>query len=216
MTRKGSVPQSSADLLRYLRDLESRREGFEVRGVRGWARPVDVERETIIYGTAERLRQLSDSGRVTREEVRVQSGVAGAVWVYRITDEGARLIDERDGRGHVPVAAPGALVQNQAYVSSTAAAALEALRHAVENPGRKEWIQGEPEWRTSRELTEWLKAEGDRVDMAPGVFFPGDMMWLVRNHLAERRDDPAVIYRITNSGAALEPLVWHGEPPREI
>jgi hypothetical protein len=217
MTKHERLPEASTTILRYLRILESESEGYEIRGVRGWARPQHVERQTGVYATAEVMRQLALSGRALREEVRLRNSgsAAGGVWVYRITDESARLIDELDEREHVPVQPPGDPVPNQAYVSSTAAAALDALRHAAENPGRTEWVPGERGWRTSRELSSWLKAEGDREDVAPRVFFPGDLRWLVDNKLAVRRDETptTVIYRITTSGAALQPVVWHGPEP---
>lgn len=215
MRKSESLSEPSATLLKYLRSLASKGEGYEVRGVRGWARPLQVERETAVYGAAEYLRRLALRGRLTREDVRVRDSATGAVWVYRITDEGAQLVDEHEGWEHVPVHPPDDPVPNQAYVSSTVTPALDALRHAAVNAGPREWIQGQPEWRTSLELTNWLKAENDRTDVTPRMFFPGDLAWLVRNHLAQRLEQPAVIYRITGSGAALQPLVWHGTEPRE-
>jgi hypothetical protein len=215
MSRNGSVSEPAATILRYLRILESQGEGFEVRGVRGWARPQHVERQTGVYATAEAMRNLAERGHATREDVSVRKSGAGAVWVYRITEKGALLVDEFDGRQHVPVQPPGDQAPNQAYVTHSVAVALDALRHAAKNPGRREWVPGEPEWRTSLELTSWLKAEGDRQNIAPRVFFTGDLKWLVRNELVERREETptTVIYRITESGAALQPVVWHGIEP---
>lgn len=213
MTRNVCLSESTKKLLTYLRGLNSHGHGYEVRGIRGWATAGDVERATNVYGTAEQLRQLAASGRLAREDVRVPDATS-AVWVYRIANKGGELLAHVEGREYVPIVEPGPAVPNQAWVSDTVAAALDALRYAAKHPGKRVWIPGEPEWRTSRELTDWLKADGDRTGK-PRIFLGGDLALIVRTRLGERRDEPAVIYRITVSGTTLQPLVWHGTEPQE-
>jgi hypothetical protein len=139
------------------------------------------------------------------------------VWVYRITDETARRMAELEGTEHVPVQASGRSLGKRRYVRPGVKAALDALRYAAENSSaRRARIAGEPEWRTARELTSWLRAEGDRTGDQRS-FFSDDLAWAVRTGLMERRElppppnsiRPVIAYRITEAGAAVKPLVWH-------
>ncbi|HEU0299336.1 MAG TPA: hypothetical protein VFR37_07780 [Longimicrobium sp.] len=93
------------------------------------------------------------------------------------------------------------------FIKPHVRAALEALRHADQHRGRREWVLGEPEWRTSRELTSWLERRrgGGKT---PRIFYSDDMAACVQLGLAERRDEPKIIYRVTPLGRSVRPLIW--------
>lgn len=206
-------------LLAYLRDQARRGGGYELRGVRGWATAADVGDATNTYRAGEHLTTAFKGGYVIREDVRVP-GAPAPVWVYRITDETARRMAELEGTEHVPVQASGRSVGKRRYLRPGVKAALDALRYAAENSSaRRARIAGEPEWRTARELTNWLRAEGDRTGDQRS-FFSDDLTWAVKTGLIERRElppppnsphsiRPVIVYRITAAGAAVKPLVWH-------
>ncbi|HEX2094867.1 MAG TPA: hypothetical protein VHG28_20880, partial [Longimicrobiaceae bacterium] len=81
--------------LSYLCHLEGRGGGYERRGVRGWALTADVERETGEY-LPERLPYLYSRGLLIHDDVR-QPKRSRPVWVYRISEEGARLMAVWEG-----------------------------------------------------------------------------------------------------------------------
>lgn len=219
MTTNDSVLDGDRAVLTFMRGLDARNHGYEVRGVRGWARAADVTEalEAIQprrwWGAAEELRKgVGRRGYYDRHDVRVP-GATAAVWVYRIEDSAARMVADLRNEEHTTVADPVDTEEERAYVSSTVAAALDAMRHAAEHPGRREWVPGESAWRTSLELTSILRSAGDDADQAR-VFMPGDLNWAVRSSLVEeRRVASAVLYRLTPLGQALSPLQWHGPPP---
>jgi hypothetical protein len=204
-------------LLAHLRDLARREGGYELRGVRGWATAADVEDATGAHGAGENLKAALQRGDLIREDVRVPDSPA-PVWVYRISDETARRMAELEGAEHVPVQASGG---GRAYLRPGVSAALDASRYAAENSSaRRARVKGEPEWRTARELTEWLRAEGDRTGGDERSFSSYDLAWCVKYGLMERREippppnsprsvRPVIVYRITLAGAAVKPLVWH-------
>jgi hypothetical protein len=204
-------------LLAYLRDLARRGGGYELRGVRGWATAADVADGTGAYPAGESLKAAFQRGDVIREDVSV-AGAASPVWVYRITDETACRMAELEGVEHVPVQPSGAQVEQRAYLRPGVVAALDALSYAAENStARRARIPGEPEWRTARELTDWLRAEGDCTGHERS-FLSDDLGWAVRTGLLERPElspppnspiRPVIVYRITVKGAAVKALVWH-------
>ncbi|MBB4637486.1 hypothetical protein [Longimicrobium terrae] len=214
------TPASLLPILEHLHDLVREGHGFEVRGVHGWASIAGVDTATGVYGAAEELRKAFRNGRVIRQDVRVPDATR-PVWVYRITDESARDIADLREQVHVPVPPPSPGGEQRALLSDTLVAALDALLHAAENPAEREWIPGEPEWRTSLQLTGWLKAQYATTGV-DRVFMPGDLERLVTHRLASTRHAPAQpgrkkplnLYRITVAGAALRPLVWYGSVAR--
>jgi hypothetical protein len=216
MTKPQRTSTHVLRILEYLHGLVREGHGYEVRSVRGWASVAEVEAATAVYGTAEELRNAFRRGRIIRQDVRVPDATR-PVWVYRITDESSRDITDLQEQVHIPVVPPSPEWDERALLSDTLVAALDALRHAAENPIQQEWITGEPEWRTSLQLTGWLKNQfwSTGIDR---VFMPGDLAWLVTHGLAQSRLAPAQpgrkkpvnLFRITVTGAALRPLVWHG------
>jgi hypothetical protein len=161
-------------------------------------------------------------GDLIREDVRVPDA-ASPVWVYRITDKTARRMADLEGVEHVPVQASGGQAEQRAYLRPGVQVALDALRYAAENSGaRRARIPGEPEWRTARELTGWLRAEGEKTGHERS-FLSDDLAWAVKTGLIERRElpppnaptsvRPVIVYRITIKGAAIVPLVWHEPKP---
>jgi hypothetical protein len=211
-------------LLAYLRDLARHGGGYELRGARGWATAADAGDATGAVGAGESLKAAFQRGDLIREDVSVPDA-ASPVWVYRITDGTARRMAELEGVEHVPVQASGAPVEQRAYVRPGVLTALDALRYAAENSSaRRARIAGEPEWRTARELTGWLRTEGDRTGHERS-FLSDDLAWAVKTGLMERRElppppssprsvRPVIAYRITVAGAAVKPLVWH-DPEHE-
>jgi hypothetical protein len=206
-------------LLAYLRDLARRGGGYELRGVRGWATAADVADGTGACRTSENLKAAVERADLIREDVRVPDA-SSPVWVYHITDETARRMADLEGVEHVPVQASGAQVEQRAYLRPGVQAALDALRYAAgHSSARRARIPGEPEWRTARELTGWLRAEGEKTGDERS-FLSDDLAWAARTGLIERRElpppphaptsvRPVIVYRITVAGAAIKPLVRH-------
>lgn len=198
-------------VLRYLRDLEKRCGGYEVFGVRGWAPVSAISEATSIHTVSEELRVCVRRSWVERADVRIPDA-QNAFYCYRIATAGARHLAGREGHvGGRDIPPPQRDVQGkrQALLGSGAIAALDALRHAANHAARRERIVGERGWRTSLDLTTWLKAEGDRTG-EPRVFFSDELQRLVRYGLVERREGAPgeILYRLTALGAELVPLEW--------
>lgn len=195
----------------------------DTRGVRGWATAADVGDATGAYCAGDDLRSAVERGELIREDVSVPDAAA-PVWVYHITDETARMLAELEGEKHVPIQ-PAGTPQGctRAYLRPGVAVVLDALRHAFDNStARRARILGEPEWRTCRELTDWVREEAARTGNERS-FLSDELAWAVKSGLVERRElppplnsstsAPVVVYRITVTGAAVQPLVWHGSQP---
>jgi hypothetical protein len=235
MTTFVRQPDESRAVLGLMRDLAERGHGYEANGVAGWARATEVNQLLEVYyaaqryaGAAEELRLgCASRGYYERLDVRVK-GATSPVWIYRITDEAARKLNALDGRKHVPIAPPNPSAGAGTWMPETAPAALDAMRIAEEQPGKQLHVEGGPEWRTSLELTNLLKAQAQATADArvaageseldggrEAAFMPGDVRWLVSAALAEeRRGAPkTVVYRRTPAGREARPLVWHGPTP---
>jgi hypothetical protein len=207
-------------LLAHLRDLARRGAGYELRGVRGWATGVDLADATGAYRASESLTAAVQRGELIREDVRVPDATK-PVWVYRISDETARRMGELEGAERIGVpAAARDQVEERFYLRPGVVAALDALRDAAVNSGsRRARIAGEPEWRTARELSGWLREEAERTGIERS-FLSDDLAWAVKNGLIQRRELPpppnapksvraVIVYRVTITGASVKPLVWH-------
>jgi hypothetical protein len=108
---------------------------------------------------------------------------------------------------HTRVKAPRDRPEARVFVRPHIRAVLDALRYADQHPGRREWVPGEPEWRSSRELTAWLRTRrgGGKT---PRIFFADDLAAAVQFGLVERRDEQGgIIYRLTSFGRDVRPLV---------
>jgi hypothetical protein len=191
-----------ANLLAWLRDLAVNEGGFELRGVRGWATAAEAEppkRTTWIAGD---LASLFRRGELIREDVRVPDATH-PVWAYHILDDS---ISARASQGGPHV-----------YLRPGVAVVLEGLRAAFNDSARRPRIPGEPEWRTTRELTSWTRSEATRTGRDLW-FISEDIQWAVKNGLVEKRmvppsagaptTQPVAIYRLTVTGGAVQPLVW--------
>lgn len=207
------------ELLTYLRDLERGRGGYELYGVRGWASAGEIQEavqtrrreqnapRVEFSGGAEELRALASRRLLSRVDARIP-GASAPVWLYRIKDAGARRAAAAASGEHSRVKASRDQPEPRVFVRPQVRAALDALRHADQHPGRREWVPGEPQWRSSRELTAWLKSRrgGGKT---PRIFFADDLAACVQIGFAERRDEPAgIIYRLTPFGREVRPLVW--------
>lgn len=139
--------------LSYLCRLEARGGGYEWRGVRGWALTADVERETG-ERLPERLPYLYSRGLLIHDDVR-QPNRTLPLWIYRISEEGARFVAVREGVAHRPRRprehAPGER-ETAIYISPGSVVALRALRRAIEDPKPSPHFPGERGWRTAVEL----------------------------------------------------------------
>lgn len=218
-----------------MRDLAERGHGFVAQSVAGWVRAMELNDLLDLYYSAQPYLGASDELRVgatsrnyyDRLDVRVE-GARSAVWIYRVRDEAAQLINGLEKREHVPIPPPDGSAPGRIWTPETAPAALDAMRLADRRPGKHVHVEGEYEWRTSLELTNLLKAQAQAAVDARAVagepepewkrepaFMPGDMGWLVRAGLVEeRRVEPkTIIYRLTPAGRAARPLQWQGPPP---
>jgi hypothetical protein len=205
-------------LLGYLRSLAQRGGGYELRGAFGWVTAADVANAAGVHGAGDELRSAFQRGELVREDVSVPDA-STPVWIYRAADEAARAVAELNDEKHA-VARPGHGQHGcRVYLRPGQAVALDAMRHAFHNStSRRPRVRGEPEWRTCRELSGWLRDEADRTGVER-IFMSDDLAWVVRNCLAERRElppppnsftsAPVVVYRLTVTGAAVHPLVWH-------
>jgi hypothetical protein len=217
-SRETPVSSLGCELLAYLRDLERGRGGYELCGARGWATAAEIEEGVVkrrrernapryeFGGGADELRALASRRMLSRVDARVP-GASVPVWLYRIRDAGARRVSAAEGVEHRQVKPPRNGQETRVFIKPHVRAALDALRHADQHRGRQEWVPGEPEWRTSRELTSWLERRrgGGKT---PRIFYSDDMAACVQLGLAERRDDPKIIYRVTPLGRDVRPLVW--------
>lgn len=216
--RESPISPLGYELLTYLRDLERGHGGYELHGVRGWASSGEVQEavqnrrreqnapRVEFSGGADELRALASRRLLSRVDARIP-GATSPLWLYRIKDAGARRVAATEGTEHTRVKAPLDRPETRVFIRPQVRAALDALRHADQHPGRREWVPGEPQWRTSRELTAWLqrRRSGGKT---PRIFFADDMAACVQLGFAERRDEPAIIYRLTPFGRDVRPLVW--------
>jgi hypothetical protein len=217
--RERPVSPLGHELLAYLRDLERGRGGYELYGVRGWAsvreipeavvkrrRERKAPRYQLGFEGADELRSLAARRLLSRVDARTP-GASAPVWLYRIADAGARRVSAAEDVQHQWVKPPRKRPETRVFIRPHVRAALDALKHAEQHPGARVWVPGEPVWRTSRELTAWLarRRGGGRT---PRIFYSDDMAACVQLGLAERRDNPKIIYRVTPLGRAVQPLVW--------
>lgn len=145
-------------------------------------------------------------------------GARSAEYIYRITDLAAAVLDSVAGTPHVTVSRPSPEPDSRVLLRSGVVDVLLGLRLAagdVEAGKVRRWIEAEPEWRSSLELTAWTAAEHERTGGNRPYFVGDDLRWAVAHNLVERnavqvKDRGVVIYRITVTGAAVEPLEWHG------
>lgn len=198
-------------ILRYLRALEQRGGGYEMHGVDGWAGLQQITDGTGVLESSDALRAAVRRNYVDRADARVPD-VGSPFYIYRISQAGLTELvrGEEGGTESMMIKTPKPGVGNRrVHLTDGMVAALDAMRAARTQPGKRDRVPGQPEWRTSMELTNCLQAEGEHTGKAR-VFFTEEMQRLVRYGLAERRSDDAgnFIYRITEVGALLEPLEW--------
>jgi hypothetical protein len=196
MTRSTSTLATA--ILRFLLKLAQGGAGFERRGVTGWASVAEIHTGTGCSALAEDLAVLLAAGMVSRDDARI-ARTRAPVWVYRITDAGAQHIAGEHGAPHASVPAPDEAEDERVYVRPGVAAALRALTAAKTEALSDPVLPDAPEWRTSRQLTRAL--DGNR-------FFSDELAWVVAAGLAERRDDPTILYRITAAGQAVKAMEW--------
>jgi hypothetical protein len=202
-----------AEALRCLLELALRRGGYLRRGVWGWALPADVQR-IIRNPVAEMFPDLHRRGLVNRDDVRAPK-LRRPVWTYRITPEGMlSLIDGNLDEELCRVAHTGAEPDGAVYVPPRARVALDELRAAAEREARSRHTPGERGWTTGPDLLESARERGSGA--AGHMFDSGDLEWLIRTGLAERRHvryrwrtRPVVLYHASALGGTIAMLEWH-------
>lgn len=209
--KRTALAYSTVRVLFHLLELAAQNAGFRVRGVWGWATAADVERGAKVWGAGELLRTQVQRGRVLREDVRVHGG-ARPQWVYRVSQAGLDALAEAVGVWPVAISGPRLDREDRVLLSDGCVVAVEALRYsaAAAAPGRRSWIEGEPEWRSSRQLTDEI-AHLDELAARPYRWFTSeDLGWLVAQGLVERRviADRAHVYRLTPAGQRVQWLEW--------
>lgn len=234
MSRFQRQPDQTLAVLGIMRDLVERGHGYEACGVRGWTRALDVSQLVEVFywdrrylGAGGEMRMgWATRGYYSRIDVSVEG--ATPVWIYRIRNEAARLLNAEDGRPHVPIAPPTKDLELGVWMPDTVPAALAAMRWAAEHDGETIHVPGEPEWRSSLELTTIVmslaeqrvlgQADADESvesgDKDEPPFQPGDLRWLVKTGLSDvRRQARTPLYRISVMGVNTRPLLWHGPTP---
>lgn len=155
--------------LRYLRYLALHGGGYERRGVRGWALRDDVEDAAGVW-IPERLPYWHGYGLLDREDVRVPTH-RRPVWIWRISQEGARVIAELEHLPHRRVPPLSASVGDAAvHIPGYSLAALRELRRALEMRVVSPLLPGEPGWRTLPELK--AQATGEEEEAGTDVWEP--------------------------------------------
>ncbi|HEU0298784.1 MAG TPA: hypothetical protein VFR37_05000 [Longimicrobium sp.] len=217
--REAPISSLGLELLAYLLDVERGHGGYELFGVRGWATVWEIQEAVATrrrrqkapgyqpgFEAGEELRALAARRLLSRVDARTP-GASTPVWLYRITDTGARHVSAAEDVQHQWVKPPRKRPETRVFIKPHVRAALDALKHADQHAGGRVWVPGEPEWRTSRELTAWL-ARRRGGGKTPRIFYSDDMAACVQLGLAERRDDPKIIYRLTPLGRTVRPLIW--------
>ncbi|MBB4635648.1 hypothetical protein [Longimicrobium terrae] len=206
----GSLSYPTAKILLYLAELAARDGGYRLLGVRGWVDPSEIERQTRIWGAAELMRLQARRGRVLAHDAR-PPGEGRPLWLYRIAQVGVDSLAESVNVWPAGVGDPIPGGDPCVFLREGPLRAWEALVLASKLGGSAvgEWVPGEPEWRTARELNGLLTDE----DAAPGAwtrcFWSEDLRWLVSHAFAEQQIvDRTHVYRLTCVGAALRPLEW--------
>jgi hypothetical protein len=206
----GSLSYPTAKILLYLAELAAREGGYRLRDVRGWVDPGEIERQTRIWGAAELMRLQARRGRVLAHDAR-PPGECRPLWLYRIAQVGVDSLAESANVCPAGVSDPMPGGDPHVFLREGPLRAWQALMLA-RNPGgppTREWVPGEPEWRTARELNGLLADE----DAAPGAwtrcFWSEDLRWHVSHVFAEQQIvDRTHVYRLTRVGAELQPLDW--------
>ena len=209
--------------LRYFARVAARGAGYELRGVRGWAHPDDMQREQSGYRWSELLGIMAASGQLDRELASPPEAKSPS-YVYRITERGLCEASALLATPLPPIPAPrppdAAL---RVYVRPGGRWALDALREAYRRGPKPHRMKGEPGWLTPMELREpvaaWNRLHGEVC--AYRVIQDTDTVALIAAGLIEKthvqlawgRDKPVVMYRATEAGRTAELLEWY-EPER--
>ena len=222
-TRPHTQAERRSCALRFFAELAAQGAGYELRGVRGWAHPDDVQLRRCGYRWAELLARLAASGRLDRELVSPPAAKRPS-YVYRISEKGLQEARALVASPMPPIPAPGTPESGlRAYVRPGARWALEALREAYRRGPKPHRMKGEPGWLTPAELREPITA-WNRLHGEPGayrVIHDTDTVALLQAGLIEKthvplawgRDKPVVMYRATEAGHTAELLEWYEPEP---
>jgi hypothetical protein len=231
MTSRPQLDNPAAAVLTYLYRLARAGEGYERRGVRGWALIEDVRRETGL-SLLDVFHGLRRRGLVDADDVTAFRG-ARSVCVYRITSTGTQLLASAEGVRTITPLPPGGRGAADAavYVSPNPLKALQQLRIAYSDPTDCRHLPGERGWRTEEELLRqvtaqfeaWLETlSGDEWSVSTKsagdcpLFDRSALPWLRSGGWAQSwgatpgsRRRPIILWRITPAGLAGRHLRWN-------
>jgi DNA-binding PadR family transcriptional regulator len=203
------------DVLRALLELAVGEGGYLRARVRGWARSADVA-ERIGRPIPERLPALHRLGLVDRRGV---PGARGSrpVWLYRITQQGADRLAERQDTPAARIAPPRPVASDEPRICLPRSCVdlLSALCELRGGPASAQREGGESGWALAIELQPLVieRGRGRR-------FFPEDLGLLRDAGLVERTEEhrpgggrPRVLYRATPAGLRARVLDWREPDP---
>jgi len=225
--RPSGADERRARALRCLAQLAAQGAGYELRGVRGWAHPDDVQARLGGYRWAECLGAMAESGHLDRVLVSASEAERPS-FVYRIAETGleaARPLLGTAAPSSVPAPGPPEATL-RVHVGPGGRFALEALRDAYRRGPKPHRMHGEPGWLTPSELREPVDT-WNRMHGSVGSYRSiqdTDIVALLKTGLIEKthvtlawgRERPVVLYRATDTGLTVELLEWDGpEEPGE-
>ncbi len=196
------VSPMEVTVLMYLRDQAVDGRGWLRRGVRGWRLYGEVRAATGEY-ISERLPHLARRGLLDRLDV-PDFGRQRPTLLFRISEAGARRLEEMEGRPGRPFPPPGAqdVDGGNLYVPASAWSALETLRrYAADRLGS-----------VRLDAHGWLTAA--EIRHAQHMLCGEDVAWLLRRGLVVLHEaagsgpsrKPIRLYRISEWGMRTEPV----------
>jgi hypothetical protein len=200
--------------LLFLQRVAEARGGYALRGVRGWAHLDDVKM-ALGGGFFEVLPLLHRRGLLDREDARLP-GRSRPVWVYRVSEAGARVAHRFAGTEYRPLPRVRGSGEAAVYAPERQRGALLLLRAARGDPAAPLRFGGRG-WLTGRELGARVAAVNR--ERRSGRFLAvdaTDLRWLLRNGMIERRAEAprpgrereVVYWRATEVGQSVPLLEW--------
>jgi hypothetical protein len=193
-------------VLRWLSELNERDGGYELRGVRGWARVADIS-DRLRQRLNDELPRLTARGLLDRENIALPGRELG-LWLYRITARGSEVIAAAQP---VAVSPPEEKPPARMIFTEPQWSALQYMRAARTQTSPARFVTRELGWRTPPEIREGASVRSRNVQV-----WPDDVYMLERNDLLDKRQEigvgrsrPLTFYRITALGEHVVRLEWN-------